>query len=132
MTESATTPAASHRQFPCSKCGGTLEFAPGVDSLKCPYCGTVNQQPHVQIQVNAEDYRAALAECATGEPCHETLTVKCSNCGAQATLKPDVVADKCPFCASPIVAEASSHRKIKPHALLPFHVTRDQAIAQFR
>jgi LSD1 subclass zinc finger protein len=123
---------ASQRKFPCSHCGASLEFAPGVDSLKCPYCSTVNQVPHVRIQVNAEDYRAALAECANQEPAHETLNVKCPNCGAQTTLKPDVVADKCPFCASPIVAEASSHRKIKPRALLPFHITRDQAIAQFR
>lgn len=122
----------AQRTFPCSHCGASLEFAPGVESLQCPYCHTVNALPHAHIEVNAEDYRAALAECATSEPCHETLSVKCSNCGAQITLKPDVVADKCPFCASPIVAEAASHRKIKPKAVLPFHITREQATARFR
>jgi LSD1 subclass zinc finger protein len=130
--EPIASEAQSHRQFPCSHCGASLEFAPGVESLKCPYCSTVNQLPHAQIEINAEDYRAALTQCATGEPCHETLTVKCPNCGAQTTLKPDVIADKCPFCATPIVAEASSQRKIKPRAVLPFHITRDQAIERFR
>lgn len=124
--------AAVQRELPCSKCGASLEFSPGVESLKCPYCGTVNQLAHAPIQVNAEDYRVTLAECAEQEPVHETLNVRCSSCGAQSTLKPDVVADKCPFCASPIVAETASHRRIKPRALLPFHVTRDQAIQQFR
>ncbi|MEL6481422.1 MAG: primosomal protein N' (replication factor Y) - superfamily II helicase [Pseudomonadota bacterium] len=34
--------------FPCAECGAQLAYSPGVDSLRCPYCGTVNavgQQP---------------------------------------------------------------------------------------
>lgn len=135
MSESSEvkTPVdAVEQQFPCKHCGAALEFAPGVDSLKCPYCGTVNDLPSPQIQTNAEDYQAALAELGEQEPSHEVLTVKCPHCGAETTLQPDVVADRCPFCDSPIVAEGASKRKIKPHCVLPFHVPREQAIEEFQ
>ena len=35
-------PPAS-RQFPCSQCGAMLEFDPGTTSLKCVYCGWLNE-----------------------------------------------------------------------------------------
>ena len=36
---SAAPNAAAQNQFPCKQCGASLEFAPGTESLKCPYCG---------------------------------------------------------------------------------------------
>ena len=58
--------------------------------------------------------------------------VKCTNCGAETTLKPDVTADLCPFCGSGIVATGSSKKTIKPQGLLPFKITQNQAADLFR
>ena len=30
---------AGGRSYPCEACGATVEFAPGADALRCPYCG---------------------------------------------------------------------------------------------
>ena len=129
---SATTTGPAQRQFPCRQCGGSLAFAPGTESLKCPYCGTMNAVPHAAGGVEELDFRIALAALPPQEQLHERLVVKCGSCGAQSTLKQDVVSDKCPFCASPIVAEGSSIKQIKPRSVLPFRITRDQAAEAFR
>jgi predicted RNA-binding Zn-ribbon protein involved in translation (DUF1610 family) len=121
----------THRQFPCTNCGANLQFAPGTHALACPYCGTTNQIAASTERVEELDYRAALATVPP-EELHEQLAVRCNTCGAETTLKPNVTASRCPFCGSAIVAQAMSRRLIKPQALLPFHVTHDQAGELFK
>jgi LSD1 subclass zinc finger protein len=120
------------RQFPCKQCGANLQYAPGTRTLKCPYCGTANEIPESTETVEELDFHAWLAKVADEQPTDEALTVKCNTCGAEATLATNVTADRCPFCGSPIVAQAMSSRRIKPQALLPFSVTREQAVNAFR
>jgi endogenous inhibitor of DNA gyrase (YacG/DUF329 family) len=62
----------------------------------------------------------------------ETLNVKCNGCGAASSLPPGTASGSCPFCGQPVVAEAMSKRIIKPEALLPFAIKREQAIQSFR
>jgi DNA-directed RNA polymerase subunit RPC12/RpoP len=126
------TPTNQQRQFPCKQCGANVQYAPGTKTLACPYCGTTNEIPESGTVVEELDYQAWLTKVADEHPTDEVLTVKCEKCAAEATLPPNVTADLCPFCGSPIVAEAVSKRRIKPQGLLPFHVTRDQAMAAFR
>jgi len=132
--ESAPESIADHRGFPCSQCGADLEFAPGTAALVCPHCGTENQigGEAERAAVAESDYGAALAELAAGEPTCETLAVKCSSCGAESALPPNVTADKCPFCGAGIVAEKASRKLIRPQYLLPFHVTREQTLDVLR
>jgi hypothetical protein len=63
---------------------------------------------------------------------HETLTIKCAECGAESVLPPDTTADICPFCGSAIVATAASHKAIKPNCLLPFAIPKQRADAEFK
>ena len=35
--------AVGATQFKCRQCGARLEFAPGTESLVCPYCGAKNE-----------------------------------------------------------------------------------------
>lgn len=129
---SATAPANNQqRQFPCKQCGASLRYAPGTRTLVCPYCGTANEIPESHEAVREQDFRAWLAKTAGEQTIDEVLTVRCTTCGAETALPPNVTADVCPFCGSAIVAEAMSSRRIKPQALLPFHVTREQAMRAF-
>jgi len=46
--------------FKCKNCGGDLKFSPGTQSLKCPYCGTENENPDSAPEVYEElDFEAA-------------------------------------------------------------------------
>ncbi len=57
----------------------------------------------------------------------EVRTTSCPNCGAQVELSGATHATECPFCASPVVVDTGSRRRIKPQAVLPFVLTEDQA-----
>jgi DNA-directed RNA polymerase subunit RPC12/RpoP len=127
-------PAATtaQRQFPCKQCGANLQFDPGTDCLKCPYCGATNEIPKSPDSIQELDYLTYLHQLPDGDSVHETITIKCTKCAAETTLPPNVTASLCPFCGNGIVATASTKKAIRPKGVLPFHVTHNQASDLFR
>src|SRR5580658_2809089 len=128
----ANPPLSPQQQFPCAQCGANLQFEPGTDSLKCPYCGKEQKIPSVPEHIAELDFLAFLNQLPDGDGVHETLTVHCTTCGAETEMKPDVTAALCPFCGCGIVATGASKKAIRPQGLLPFKVTRDESAGLFR
>src|SRR5690349_11151428 len=100
MTSADPSTAVQH-QFPCPQCGANLQFAPGTDSLRCPYCGTLVSFKIAREIIPELDYFAYISRLQNGgEPggtanantvnagaaIHEMLAVRCTNCGAETTL----------------------------------------------
>lgn len=129
---SSDSRAVGARQFKCSQCGARLEFAPGTDSLLCPYCGTKNEIAKPSEAVRELDFKQAVALAEDAAGTHEILTVKCQECAAESTLPPNVTSAPCPFCGSSLVTTAQSRKAIKPGAVLPFGVPREDARAAFQ
>ncbi len=129
--DNAPPPAPRDRQFPCSGCGAALSFAPGTKTLKCPHCGAANDIPQINVTVQENDYLAELDRLEGQAEGFEPIEVKCTACAATTTLPDAVVAMECPFCGNGIVATGRSQRHIKPAALLPFKVTREEALRAF-
>lgn len=125
-------PATGMRQYPCKNCGADLRFAPGTNALVCPYCGTENEIAAADTAIEELDFEAAVRGLAGSAETLEVVTAKCSNCGAETTLDPNVTADVCAFCGAPLVLEGASTRLIKPQSLLPFRVTEAEAQAAFQ
>src|SRR5687768_1629644 len=133
MSTEALPPTLNQRQFPCKDCGADLVFAPGTNCLKCPYCGGENCIPEAPPgAVQEEDYHATLNHLSESAETVEAMTVKCAGCGAESQFNPGVVASRCPFCGAAIVATAHGRTLIKPKAVLPFLITREQAAQAFR
>lgn len=109
-----------------------MEFDPQAAAVKCPYCGHENHIPQSEADIQELDYNAYLGQLASGDDVVEATLVKCESCGAETTLRPNIVSDECPFCGSAIVAQAKSRKVIKPRSLLPFHITRQQALEGFQ
>ena len=129
---SAPEAGTAETQFPCGQCGAKLEFQPGAETLKCHYCGFENAIRKSEAEVEELDFEAFLAEAASKADQCERLTVKCSSCAAESSFDPHITSAHCPFCGAGIVAEGVSRKAIKPKALLPFKVTREQALAEFK
>lgn len=119
------------RQFPCTNCGASLSYSPGSRSLKCPHCGTANQLPEESERVNERDFLEELAAIEGQAECFEPLEVHCGACGAATTMPQGVVALECPFCSNPIVETAKAKRLIRPQGMLPFALSRQQAMTAF-
>ena len=125
------------REFPCSQCGGKLTFAPGVQSLACPYCGHEEAPPESDEAIEELDFGDhlvgdAIAKAMADQESVDELLVKCQACSAEYTRNPDVTSDACPYCDSPQVVEGGSRNVIKPKALLPFAITQRDAMNRFR
>lgn len=129
----AASPGAGPRQFPCTSCGAKVEFAPGTDTLVCPYCGKETTIPSTSEGVVELDFLAVVSETLGDDADTEEVTsVRCDSCAALVEPSPSHEAFPCPYCGSSIVARELSQRLIKPQAVLPFKVHRNEATKLFR
>ncbi len=115
------------RSLSCSGCGAGLKFAPGTDALSCPYCGASTPVPAVQGGTEELDFHAWVDRLSAESETYEVLDARCTACGAETSLDPNVVSDECPFCRGSLIPAGKSRRLIRPSALLPFRVTRREA-----
>lgn len=118
-------------QLKCAQCGAPIVYAPGTDETLCAHCGHRNLIDTGGETVSEQDFHAAMAALASGAEVVERLNVECRSCGATTEFAPNVQSQECPFCGTPIVAQAVSQRVIKPRALLPFALDRDRARGSF-
>lgn len=123
MSDPNPSPAAAPRIFPCGGCGARLEFAPGADRMRCPYCGHEDRvaAPAGRVREHAVETlfnRRPAAQVAS----HHFV---CQGCGAH--VQGDHLAQSCQFCASPLIADPSQDVQVPPEAVLPFGVDRAKA-----
>lgn len=147
-------------RYPCDNCGASLQFSPGQQKLKCPYCGHMQEiSPGVTrapgrkpdtpegpvgpwgraVQWDAGHKAPELREIPLQNGLRidresdltETLrTMSCPNCGAKIEITSDQTASLCPFCATPVVMDTGQTRQLKPQGVLPFQITEAQAKEQ--
>lgn len=120
------------RRFPCAQCGASLEYAPGVEVLRCGHCGHENPIPAANTPIVEQDFQQTLRDLANSATTRESISIHCDSCGASYSFTAATHAGECPFCGSPVVAKTEPHRELSPQALLPFKITRDQARSTFR
>jgi DNA-directed RNA polymerase subunit RPC12/RpoP len=123
---------AETKSFDCPKCGGKLQYDAGARGQKCPFCGHEIVIAQSEEDIRELDFNEHLQGMAAEADVQERTVVKCKGCGAETTFDPNVTADRCAFCAGPIVREGASSRLIRPRSLLPFKVTRETAHQSFR
>lgn len=119
--------AAQETQLKCAQCGAPIVYAPGTNQTLCEHCGHRNEIDAGEQSVAEECFQRAMASMSGGAETVERLTVECRSCGASTEFEPNVQSQSCPFCGTPIVAQAVCQRVIKPKSLLPFGLDRDKA-----
>ena len=89
-------------------------------------------ESNTQTEIVENDFESFLNEKAHLEAKQEISTVKCSNCAASTTLKPNVTSSNCPYCDTPLVIQnASTSSIIKPSYILPFKIDRKKSTELF-
>ena len=115
----------------CSSCGGNTVFEPASGTLKCPFCGSEKEIEKTRENTIEHDFLQAL-EKEDHSWDDEKRVFKCENCGAETLLDKDKVADFCSFCGSSHIAISEHHAGIKPALVLPFQITKDEAVEKFK
>lgn len=123
---------ADPEQHTCSQCGAKLNFAPGTEVLRCPYCGYESRITQEEGQIVELDYRAFLEKAGSEKESSEAKRVQCRKCGAETTMPPESLAGICPFCGANMVFSGDVSRLIKPESLLPFIIAGKEAFERFQ
>ena len=116
---------ASTETAKCPSCGANMVYDPETRGLKCPYCGDGKK-------LAEHDYSEELAlqklfETRADEWKAETKVFRCENCGATTVISRNELSKECPFCGTSNVVEKEEMSGMRPNAVLPFTVTKEQA-----
>jgi DNA-directed RNA polymerase subunit RPC12/RpoP len=120
--------------YECTSCGGNLEFAPGTQSLACPYCGTENELPAAEAPAayNELDYESAVRDLSAAAGTLEATNVKCEGCGAEVTIEPPATTAECAYCGTHVVATGTPEKRLAPQYILPFRIEKSDASKRFK
>jgi LSD1 subclass zinc finger protein len=119
---------AKDRRFPCKGCGASLEYKPGSDSVRCPYCGFQEKIALTDSEISEFNFNDYLAKPKTGLG-GEGKDLPCTQCGAWMRFERDVKATRCPFCGIALVDRDGDEGPpdIRPEAIAPFRVKEADA-----
>lgn len=114
----------------CPSCGGEMQFDPHGEKLSCPYCGYAQEIQPASEKILIHDYQYE------GEAAEEwgksTVTLHCPNCGATVTVDQHTTAAACAFCGTPLTVQNDPAAKLYPDAVLPFRISKKEAIQSFK
>lgn len=125
------------RTYPCSACGGQLEFSIGEQRLRCPHCGTVQDIIEAPPAPGEEhDFASTVAALraranVTGPSLEGEKEVVCQSCGGHTTFTGTLTATRCPYCATPIQRDDvhDAPARLPVDGVVPFGVDEPTARA---
>jgi predicted RNA-binding Zn-ribbon protein involved in translation (DUF1610 family) len=123
------------RTYPCTACGGQLEFDIGLQKLRCPNCGNVQDIIEDAGRVTVEqDFETAVARLRSqavdaGPQLAGQKEVVCQNCGGHTTFTGTLTSTRCPYCATPIQRDDvhDAPARLPVDGVLPFQVDQKKA-----
>lgn len=122
-------------EFECPACGGSLEFSPSSQMVKCPYCDTeltleaMEELKNVQKQVSVEQMQWERKEETNWQEAENVNTYICKSCGGALLCDEHTVATHCPYCGSPVVLTERVAGSLKPDLVIPFRLDKEAAKA---
>jgi predicted RNA-binding Zn-ribbon protein involved in translation (DUF1610 family) len=128
----APPPSVLADRIPCRQCGAMLAYQPGTRVLACGHCGGTTPIDGIDAAVEERDLAKALQELATTQETMEVRTVACRSCGATTQVMADVAAANCPYCGTHFNITGQTSRVIRPNAVLPFAIPREQVESTLR
>lgn len=133
--------------YKCPACGAAMVFDAELQKMKCPYCDTIVDMSQFQEQVaELEQEPPTEAEHTdadgdgwidsggsewTDEEKEGLRVYSCKSCGGEIIADAQTGATTCPYCGSNVVMKGQFEGRIKPDKILPFKITKKQAIEEY-
>ena len=124
----------------CPSCGAALEYDPGSDTLVCAVCGNlyepasfadeeeVTEDNTPSKKLSYKDYM----KVHYGKTYFDSYIFKCSQCGGEIIVAESEISTRCIYCGSTAVAFSRIAQTKKPDYILPFVVTKEQAMEEYK
>lgn len=133
--------------FKCPACGGSMEFEPNAQNMKCPYCDTIididkfneaYEQVNTQkFEEDGENYKVkeksdGIWDTTMGgewdtEDKNNMSVYSCQSCGGEVITENTVGATTCPYCGNNVVISGQFLGKFKPNYIIPFQIDKQRA-----
>lgn len=107
--------------YKCPNCGADMAFDSESGHLNCPSCGheeTIETLPEENIERKFDE--------------GEAKEYHCENCGAIILTEAETTATHCGFCGAPVVLADRLTGDLAPAKVIPFTVSKDEAVAAFK
>lgn len=121
-------------EYKCPNCGGSIEFDPSSQQMKCPYCDSefdaaaVLEELGDKLGEDSIEWGAAKKErIDTDENGDALVTYICNSCGGEIVCDKNTAASSCPFCGNPVVMSQNLSGMLKPDLVLPFKLDKKAA-----
>jgi hypothetical protein len=109
-----------------------MVFDAESQNLKCQYCGS-EQQIENAMKAPVEHPFHNLSEQLDGlqDWGTEQQAIHCDACGGETLIPAGQTTSTCVFCGSPKVLSQANVRSIRPESVIPFQLSRDEALTSF-
>lgn len=133
------------QEYKCPACGGTMEFDPELQKLKCPFCDTVisieeyedllkKDAANSESDENKSDNKAKMSDEAADQAGFDSnMSVYiCQSCGGEIIADKETGATKCPFCGNNVVFKEIFEGGRTPDLVIPFKLNKDEAKKMYK
>lgn len=107
--------------YKCPNCGSDMAFDADSGKLSCPNCGR-------QDDIETFPEENILQKFAPDE----AKEYHCENCGAVLLTEAETTATHCSFCGAAVLLADRLTGDLAPAKVIPFTITKDEAVAAFR
>lgn len=144
--------------YQCPACTGPLHFSAETGKLTCEYCGSAYDVAEIEALYAQKEAEAAAAKEAAdakaeaakadaaddggwdtsglssdwGADADGLRVYGCPSCGAELICDETTAATSCPYCGNPTVVPGQFSGALKPEFVLPFKMTKDDAVRALR
>ena len=140
--------------YQCPSCTGPLHYSGASGKLECDYCGSSYTVAEIEALYKEKEAKAAAAQQAAekaeksgadsgtwdttamnsdwGADAAGMKTYSCPSCGAELICDATTAATACPYCGNPTVVPGQFAGALRPDYVLPFKLSREDAISALR
>lgn len=112
----------------CPNCAANIFFNEKIGKLVCGSCGGLFEPESLRPSGRIENRDTEDA----GEEEDNKQEFVCDSCGAAVVTDYNTAATFCAFCGSPTLIKRRLSKSFRPDLIIPFKVSKDEAIANFR
>ena len=115
--------------YQCPSCGGNMQYDPAKEALHCSYCNTTQKIEELKSTEEFDLNEGLEVENTWNEG---KSIFHCKYCGADNVRNSLDLSSKCPFCGSDSVIKLDQLPGIKPHRVIPFTISNEEAMRKFQ
>lgn len=119
----------------CENCGDALYFNPSKGKMECLSCGNLYDAEQSQTDETTEKLSSPGGVSGASQSTNETMECNiytCTACGAELAVNGVESSTFCAYCGQPTIVFSRVSSEAKPKYIIPFSVTKEQAITTIR